>query len=132
MSKAQFPQDREFTRVPVLMVTALTTDTNQVAEGHIHDLSARGVLFAGEPALAEGTLVAIQIFPAGKTEGVVLRARGKVERCTAFGLGVQFLEIEAESWDHLQNVIYLHAQDPDVVRHEFEQHHGLRRRRDAG
>lgn len=127
-----FPQDREFTRVPVLMVTVLTSDTAQVSEGHIHDLSARGVLYAGEPALPEGTLVAIAIHPQGKTEGIVIRARGKVERCTTFGDGVEFLEIDAESWEHMQQLIYFHAQDPDRVRSEFEQHHGLRRRRDAG
>ena len=132
MTQPSFPQDREFTRVPVLMSTTLTSDTNQTSNGHIHDICARGVLFAGEPALPEDTLVKIEIFPQGRTEGFVIRARGRIERCTAFGHGVEFLEIDADSWEHLQKVIYLHADNPDKVRIELEQHQGLRRKKNAG
>ena len=132
MTQQPFPQDREFTRVPVLMSTTLTTDTNQVSEGHVHDICARGVLYAGDPMLSDGSLVKLEIFPQGRTEGFVIRARGRIERCTPFGHGVEFIEIDAESWEHLQKLIYLHAENPDRVRAEFESHHGFRKKRDAG
>lgn len=127
-----FSQNREFTRVPVLMAAVLTSDAGVVVEGHIHDLSARGVLFAGNGVLPEDTMVALDIYPHGRTEGVVIRAKGRVERCTTFGHGVEFLEFDTESWQHIQHVVYLHAEHPDVVREEFESHHGLRRKRDTG
>ncbi len=130
MSKTPFPADRHFTRVPLEMEATIVPAQGPIARGRIHDLSVRGVLFAGGPELLDGQGCVIEIHPNGRTDEPTIRARGRIERVTEFGTGIEFIDVEERFWHELRKIAVAFAPTADTVaqvEQEFRKHFGDQR-----
>lgn len=127
MSKQPFPKDRHFTRVALELEATVVPAQGPIAHGHIHDLSVRGVLFAGAPELLDGQGCVIEIHPKGRTTEPTIRARGRIERVTEFGTGVEFIDVEERFWHELRKLAVTFAPTTETVQQveqEFRKYFG--------
>ncbi|HTO72919.1 MAG TPA: PilZ domain-containing protein [Gemmatimonadales bacterium] len=122
-------ESREFSRARVPVTAEVVAGERTVRTERVRDVSMSGV-YLELPGLAPAGAaceVSIQLNP---PEGPVVRARGRVARVDAAGIGVAFEELLGlESLEHLRNLILYHGTDPDRLVTEFLAHDGLQRRR---
>jgi len=53
--------------------------------------------------------------------------KGKIVRSTEDGIGVDFTEMDLDSYEHLRNLVLLNANDVARIEGEFKDHLGLKK-----
>jgi hypothetical protein len=81
----------------------------------IRNLSLRGVYFEGISGRSLGEKCEVVLFLTGASNELKLNMAGKVVRQDDSGVGVQFEEIDIDTFYHLKNIVYYNADDPDQV-----------------
>ncbi len=121
-------ETRGFSRARVPVTAEVTVSGRTIRTERVRDVSMSG-LYLEVPSMAPSGAsceVTIQLNP---PQGPVVRARGRVARVDAAGIGVAFEELLGlESLEHLRNLILYHGSDPDRLVTEFLAHDGLQRR----
>ncbi|TWI72433.1 PilZ domain-containing protein [Desulfobotulus alkaliphilus] len=74
-------------------------------EGSSRDLSQKGVFVATDVPLKEGTECRVEIQLSGMEEPICLFMKGRVARIVPKGVGVEFFEMDLETFTHLRNVV---------------------------
>ena len=88
----------------------------------------KGVLVDCRETFEVGTECKVSIFLTGMDPPIRVDIKGRVERSTAKGLGIEFTEIDLESYDHLKNLVRFNSHDSGKVEQEMKDHLGLKRR----
>ena len=97
--------------------------------GFIVDISLGGMLIEGECELELNSEVAVTVLLGEDAAGQVIEAIGRVARCDARGVGVEFTELEStESLEHLKNLVLYNSQAPGPIEEEFRSHSGISRK----
>jgi len=115
---------REFTRALIHMKATLTRGEKRI-DGWVKDVSMRGLFFLGEEYFPEKTECLVELCLSGHAQRI--SAKGRVVRLFADGLGVEFTEIDLDSFHHLRNLVRMNASDVSRIETEFMSHLGLKR-----
>lgn len=129
MMKPKKIEHREFSRSNVSVRSQVRLPCGVLLEGRVCDVSMNGVCFVTERSLPVGSAVRVSL-ALGDPEGQEFRidAEGAVARIIEKGVAIQFTSIDAESVEHLRNLVLFNAADSDQVVREFEDHVGIRRK----
>ena len=94
----------------------------QVLTGTVEDLSLKGMFLkteASPPSIKIGQEVKVTIRFSGTTSDLSIDVQGKVVRLTQEGLGIEFTDMEFDSFVYLRNVVAYNAGDEDAIMDEF-------------
>ncbi|MBC8286800.1 MAG: PilZ domain-containing protein [Nitrospinae bacterium] len=120
---------REFTRVPIKVWVEVRTKDVVIKTHETHDMSMVGISLQHKgKVLPLGTLCDISVFLEGADPPIHVDMKGKVGRITDKDLCFEFLEVELESYEHLQNLVRYNSKDIDTVDREIDEHAGLKRK----
>jgi hypothetical protein len=121
---------REFTRVDVKMEVEVSGGLCGIL-GVSHDVSLKGIFVACDTSRLDemdvGRDCRITIF-LGEREGEGLRieANGAILRVEESGVGIEFSDMEKDSFDHLHNLVLFNTTNPQRVEMEFQSHAGVK------
>jgi hypothetical protein len=123
--------NREFTRVPIIVEATLEFEGATINSINTQDLSMKGLFVQTDESLQEGSLCKISLSPSGQSDPLTLIMKGMVQRITEGGVGIKFTEIDLESYSHLKNLVMLNSATSHVdnVEREIVEHIGLNRRK---
>jgi len=120
---------REFSRSPVQTRVEVRLKSGVLVEGCARDVSMNGVWFCTERSLPVGNQVRVSVVLGGGASEQRIETVGSVVRVDEGGVAIGFTKIDAESVDHLRNLVLYNADDAEKVDQEFRSHVGLKRRR---
>ncbi|MBF0531228.1 MAG: PilZ domain-containing protein, partial [Deltaproteobacteria bacterium] len=106
-------------RVHYKTAVTLTTPDKILENLSSRDLSLKGVYVETKDMLPIGTEVEIVVDLAGSSSLLSLRMVGRVARLDADGMGLDFLEVDLDSFFHLRNIVLYNADDPAEVDDEL-------------
>jgi hypothetical protein len=119
---------REFTRVNISVAVELAPPGEPKISGRGCNLSVKGVYVWGPRQLPASTECPITIFLTGGGEPMSVRVLGRIVYADKEGMGIEFSEMDTDSFIHLQNLVLQNSLDPAKVEREFQEHSGLKRK----
>jgi len=118
---------RDFSRVELHSEAELACG-DRIVSGRLVDVSMRGVGLDCDARLPLHATCRATIFLGDSKENpLCIKAKGEVVRSTEDGIGVEFTEIDLDSFEHLRNLVRMNADDVSQVEGEFKVHLGLKR-----
>jgi len=121
--------NREFSRTKVHAEADITIGKTRI-HGRVSDLSVRGVLLLSRDRFPEKTECTVDLYLAGHC--LRISAKGRIVRTLEDGLAVEFTGIDLDSFEHLRNLVRIHAENVSRVDGELKNHLGLKRPRVLG
>ena len=112
MAKAEQQEKRRDLRV-----TFRTTARLRFSEGRdfdkceTSDISVGGVFVLGVDGVACGERCEVEFHLTGRTSSLTLELTGEVVRLGEGGVALQFLEVDQDSFYHLQNIVFFNYQE---------------------
>jgi hypothetical protein len=125
MNDYQF--NREFTRVPIHIWGTFHDENGELLTAEINNLSMRGCHASTFEALPEGGRHHLTLFTEDEDSALHFKVEARIVRSDQDGMGIEFLELPLESYEHLRNMVLLNSHDPDQVEREFREHIGIRK-----
>ncbi len=122
------PNQREFSRAATKMEVEITSDAHPPVRGITHDVSMSGVFVVCDDRMPVGTECRVAVRLAGGEEPVSVDAAGRVARVEPDGMGLQFTEIDMDSYEHLRRLVLFNSTETSAVERELRDHLGLRER----
>ncbi len=119
---------REFTRVNISVAVELSPPGEPKISGRGCNLSVKGVYVSGPRQLPASTECPITIFLTGGGESMSVRVLGRIVYADKEGMGIEFSEMDTDSFIHLQNLVLHNSLDPAKVEREFQEHIGIKRK----
>lgn len=110
---------REFLRVPFRIEVTLKGDHATVVSADVRDVSLNGLYAAGAGRLPPGSRCEVLLVLGGPGSEVRLSLRGRVARVDRAGMGVEFLDMELDTYFHLRNLVRFNSDDQARVEQEF-------------
>ncbi len=116
-------EKRKFTRIPFRTEIKITAGDRVIFSNELSNLSLGGayVETTGEP-LPIGDPCVFVIELVGPATLLRVRVEGEIVRSDEKGIGVTFTQMDLDSLVHLKHLIKVHAEDPDLIDHEFVEH----------
>ena len=74
-------------------------------EGHCRDISQKGIFIFTEEEIPIDTACEITLVLGGTAPAVKLDIVGKVVRKAPDGIGIEFVEMDLDSYTHLKNIV---------------------------
>ena len=75
------------------------------------DISVSGVFVQGVTGVACGERCEVEFRLLGRSSSLLLEMAGEVVRVAEGGIGLQFLEVDQDSFCHLQNIVYFNYKE---------------------
>lgn len=122
-----YTTQREFTRVPVHIWGTFRDGERELVTAEITSLSLRGCYAMTFDTLAEGGEYALTLFTEDDERALHITVQARIVRSGEDGMGIEFVEMPLESYDHLRTMVLLNSTEPEKVEHEFRTHIGLKR-----
>jgi len=124
---AEHDNRRDFSRVQTHIDVELDCG-DKVVCGRLADVSMQGARLVCDEKLPLQAACLAKLFLGDSRESpLCIMAKGKVVRSTEDGIGVEFTEIDLDSFEHLRNLVRMNADDVSQVEGEFKEHLGLKR-----
>jgi len=118
---------REFTRVPVHIWGTFKDGDRELVTADVTSLSLRGCYASTFEAIPAGEVHSLLLFTDDDRHALHITVQARIVRSDEDGMGVEFIEMPLESYDHLRKLVLLNAADPEKVESEFRSHIGLKR-----
>ena len=129
MPTNQTQNAREFTRIPIHLNVEIRCGSKTIATDQTKDLSMKGIYLMSEETLPVGSVCDVTLLLEGTDQPIRIDIKGRVMRAANSGIGIQFTEIDLDSYDYLQNLVLHNSQaEHDQVEEEIHQHLGLKKR----
>lgn len=112
---------RETTRVQFHTRAELQVDEKTIS-GEVNNLSLTGMFLitdTSEIGEIEGREVTVTVSLAGVASNLRVTLEGKVVRKNKEGIGIEFTEMEFDSFVHLRNIVAYNTGDDERVMEEF-------------
>ncbi|MFW5714952.1 MAG: PilZ domain-containing protein [bacterium] len=112
---------RDTTRVEFHTRAELRVNGKQL-EGTVENLSLKGMYLKPETShfsIQTGQKVEITIHLSGASTKLSIEVQGVVVRWDKAGLGIEFTEMEFDTFVHLRNIVAYNAGDEDRIMEEF-------------
>ncbi len=124
---------RSFVRVPFNAETEVLVDQRVIRSSEGIDISMSGLRLTSSETVKPGTLCQAKIILQTPETRLAIEAKGTVIRSAAGTLGIQFTEIDLDSYLHLRQLILYNTEEPEKAEQEFSSHWGIRSpRRSSG
>lgn len=120
---------REFTRVRLTVGVEVKESGHEKISGQGRDLSLKGVYVRSPQQLPAGTRCEVTLVLSGTPEPMYVHVTGRVVYADAQGMGIEFMEVDLDSFNHLRNLVLYNALDTERIEREFDEHLGIRRNR---
>lgn len=118
---------RGFIRVPFNTRAEINTQGRFARSIGALDISMSGLRMTTEDAVpAIGAACLVHIILQASEHWLIIEAQGKVIRSKTGTMAVEFTELDADSYDHLRNLILNNAEDPEKAEKEFNEHWGIK------
>jgi hypothetical protein len=112
-------EKRSFKRV-LFRTEAIVEYGDKTFTGEVADLSLRGMFVKSPYEIPLGESVKAKILLSGSTSELSIQVDGTVVRHQGEnGIGIQFHEMDVDSFVHLRNVVIYNSGDPAQVMDEF-------------
>ncbi|MCW7753833.1 PilZ domain-containing protein [Desulfobotulus sp. H1] len=103
---------RRMKRVPFETEVRLQAGEHEIrVVGNSRDLSQKGVFLATDVLLSEGMECRVEVLLSGMEDPIHLCMKGRVARLVPGGVGVEFFEMDLETFTHLRNVVLYNSDD---------------------
>ena len=119
MTKKDLMDARQFTRLNFKRSVRLEFKTKKFADREVHDLSLGGMFVVGKFDQRVSDPCLITLTQEGPGSSIDLRARGKVIRVLADGIGIKFTAMRSDSFLYLQTLLLYEAEDPTIFGEDF-------------
>ncbi|MBF0477366.1 MAG: PilZ domain-containing protein [Deltaproteobacteria bacterium] len=106
---------RKRSRVSFHTKCDLTAGTKALVDLETRDISMKGVYVGTDAGWPIGTDCQVAINLIGGAQPLALHMKGRVARSDTDGLGVDFIEIDMDSFTHLRNIVVYNAPDAEKV-----------------
>lgn len=117
---------REFTRVPIHVWGTFADPGGERLTAQVDTLSLRGCHVSTFDPLPAGGRYHLTLFLDDDARALRFAVEARVVTSGPDGMGVEFMEMPLDSYEHLRNMVLLNAPDPARVEREFRAHLGLR------
>ncbi len=130
MEKRDESDSREFTRTSVKVKALIKSGDKVVHSGETHDLSMKGLFFQTNEKMPIGRECDVTLILGDLEKPLELKLKGRVQRVSGVGMGINFTEIDLESYPHLKNLVLFNSPglDMEKIEKEIKGHIGLRKR----
>lgn len=122
-----FEAQREFTRIPIHIWGTFADTAGDQLTAEVNNLSVRGCHVSTFDPLPAGGRYHLTLFVEDDEQALHFHVEARIVRSDSEGMGVEFMEMPLESYEHLRNMVLLNATDPEQVEREFRAHIGLKR-----
>lgn len=110
---------RRRTRVRFSTSATLRAGKQTLAALSTRDVSLKGLYVQTGERLPLGTEVEVLLELGGSTSSLSLKMKGRVARVEPGGLGVEFSEVDLDSFFHLRNLLSYNSEDPSAIEAEL-------------
>jgi hypothetical protein len=86
------------------------------------DISVSGVFVQGVSGVAGGDRCEIEFRLVGRSSSLLLEMAGEVVRVAESGVALQFIEVDQDSFCHLQNIVYFNFKEAGQLGIPFGEH----------
>ncbi len=117
-------EKRRFTRVSFKVRAEVTVGDALYCAEEIQNLSMGGCLLPVSVDLEPGTQCGVRILLSGTSSELSVRVDGEIVRSDPGAVAVRFVQIDPDSFFHLQNIVRYNAPDADAVEVELHEHAG--------
>ncbi|MFH1135898.1 MAG: ATP-binding protein [Pseudomonadota bacterium] len=118
-SRKMSENQRKRTRVNFKTEVALRVEQEEYSGLKSRDLSLKGIFVETNQVIPEGTAVDLVLSLSGSSSKVELKIKARVARVGPDGLGLDFTEIDLDSFFHLRNIILYNSGQPADVDNEL-------------
>lgn len=128
------PSDRRgFVRVPFNTDTEILVDQRVIRSSEGIDVSMSGLRLTSSETVNPGTDCQVKIILQTPDNRLIIEAKGTVIRSAAGTVGIQFTELDLDSYLHLRQLILYNTEEPEKAEQQFSSHWGIRpTRRSSG
>ena len=116
---------REFTRVPIEVRVQVVAEDGVTTEGIARDLSMKGLRLKTSRLLLVDTRCQVKLLLEGGGPVIEVNVRGVVVRVDPDGAALDFTAVEADSFEHLRNLVLYNTSNIGQVQKELEGRAGL-------
>jgi len=109
---------RKFSRVP-FVVKAQIDWRGKVLTGEVSNLSLRGMFAHVPEPIPVGEKLASTLELTGDSSDLKVTIVAKVVRADAKGIGLEFEQMDLDSFIHLRNIVAYNSGDADLIDQEF-------------
>ncbi len=110
---------RRFLRVSYSTSAILTDEKGNQVSGNIRNLSLKGAFVEAEDSVDIDSPVKVEINVASLSSSLNLSLMGKIVRKDSRGVGVEFTEMDIDTFVHLKSIVALNHGDLDTIEDEF-------------
>ena len=110
---------RKRTRVNFTTEVTLNFDNKEYSGLRSRDLSLKGLFVETGLSFPEGALVDVILSLSGSSSKVELKIKARVARVGSDGIGLDFTEIDLDSFFHLRNIVLYNSGEPADVDNEL-------------
>ncbi len=112
-------EQRRRLRVPFQIDVELYVEGHDIISVISRDISMKGVFVETEENIRQSSPCRVKISLAGASGIPPLDIKGKIVRVASNGVGVDFLEMDSETFTHLRNIVAYNFGDADQVDEEI-------------
>ncbi|MFC1524298.1 PilZ domain-containing protein [Thermodesulfobacteriota bacterium] len=110
---------RTNTRVAFQTLADIIFPDHRYQQCHTRNVSLTGIFIIGPQGRKIGEQCEAVVHLTGGASDISVTVKGLVSRITDEGIGLKFNEIDLDSFQHLKNIVYYNAENPDDVNDEF-------------
>ena len=110
---------RKRTRVQFTTSVNLIGPERSFTDLSSRDISLKGLFVESKEQFPLDTPVDIDLTLTGSTSALSIKMKGRVARLEEEGMGIEFSEIDMDSFFHLRNILYYNAEDPAKIDEEL-------------
>jgi len=107
LSRVQFEQEAEVRL------------NNEVVKGNVLNLSLNGMFFSTKKKLEINKEVEIIIYLTATTSSLTINVKGLIVRTSDKGSGIQFTDVDIDSFILLKNIVEYNEEQPKKIMKEF-------------
>jgi hypothetical protein len=96
---------RAYPRANIILKTELESGATRIATGTTANVSMRGIFFRPDRWIPVGTDCRVTITIAGPPNPIHIQAQGRIVWSDGSGVGVEFVDIDTESFGHLKQLV---------------------------
>ena len=123
-------EKRGFIRIPFNTEVEIRSEGRSIRSREGIDLSMSGIrLSTGDAIPAAGSPCQVTIILQASEQRLLIETKGIVIRSESGTLAATFVELDLDSYHHLQQLILNNTDDPEKAEKEFTAHWGIRQPR---
>lgn len=118
---------REFTRIPINVRVEVNDGKLAFKANKTVDLSMKGISLQADHILPVKTRCTVSIILGDGDMGINIEVRGRIKRSSGSDMAIEFMEIDLDSYEYLQNLVMHNSHSfHDEVEEEIHNHLGLK------